>query len=84
MIDKMIELNNLKPMMFKLDKKQQLAIGNQLTNFLLARVKTWEKVDDLVSGRLLLTDLGEHERVFGTDLQEILSGRKTKVALELQ
>lgn len=83
MIDRMIELNDLKPMMFKLDKKQQLAIGNQLTNFLLARVKTWEKVEELVSGRLLLKDLGEHERIVSTDLQAILSGRKTNLALEL-
>lgn len=83
-IDKMIELNNLKPTMFKLDKKQQLAIGNQLTNFLLARVKSWEKVDDLVTGRLLLADLDEHERIVATDLQAILYGRTNSLAMELQ
>lgn len=82
MIDKMIELNRLKPTMFKLDKKQQLAIGNQLTNFLLARVKSWEKVDDLFSGRLLLDDLGEHERIMPTDLEAVLSGRSADVVLE--
>jgi hypothetical protein len=76
MIDKMIAFNNMMPKMYALDKKQQLVIGNQMTNFLLARVKSWDKVDKLIEGKLLLQDLGDQECIAPTDIQAILAGRQ--------
>lgn len=81
MIDRMIAFNNMMPTMYALNKKQQLVIGNQMTNFLLARVKSWGKVDRLMEGKLLLQDLGEQEAIAPTDIQAILAGRQP--ALEL-
>lgn len=80
MIDRMIAFNNMKPSMFALDRKQQLVIGNQLTNFLLSRVKSWTKLDAIMDGRMRLEDLSSHEHIALTDIQEILQGRK--LALE--
>jgi hypothetical protein len=82
MIDKMIAFNNMMPTMYALDKKQQLVIGNQMTNFLLARVKSWDKVDKLIEGKLLLQDLGDQECIAPTDIQAILAGRQP-AALEV-
>jgi hypothetical protein len=83
MIDKMIAFNNMMPAMYALDKQQQLVIGNQLTNFLLLRVKSWTTVDDLVTGKRRLSDLGEQERITATDIQAILEGRKPAIAKDV-
>ncbi|WP_447747714.1 gamma-mobile-trio integrase GmtZ [Pseudomonas nicosulfuronedens] len=82
MLDRMIGLNNMAPKMYVLDKKQQLVLGNQLTNFLLSRVKTWSKVDALIEGRLLLSDLAEHERIEPKDISSIIEGRQKKIGRE--
>jgi len=74
MLDRMVAFNNMKPKMYALDEKQQLVIGNQLTNFMLSRVKSWEKVDQLVMGKLLLSDLDEHERIEPRDIKAIMDG----------
>lgn len=83
MIDKMIAFNNMMPTMYALDKQQQLVIGNQLTSFLLTRVKSWAKVDSLVTGKLLLKDLGEQEYIAATDIQAILKGQKPAIASDV-
>jgi hypothetical protein len=74
MLDRMIELNNMKPMLFRLDAKQQLILGNQLIQFMLARLKSWDKLDAVVEGRLLMQDLPLHERVTEGSIQKLLSG----------
>lgn len=82
MLDRMVAFNNLKPKMYALDKKQQLVIGNQLTNFILSRVKSWEKVDQLVTGKLLLSDLSEHERIEPRDITTIMNGGRPALGHE--
>lgn len=77
MIDKMISINNFRPGMFCLDKEQQLIVGNQISQMLLNRLKTWERVNDLIEGRIRLQDLSDFERITPRDF-EILFGRKMK------
>lgn len=76
MLDRMVAFNNMKPKMYALDKKQQLVIGNQLTNFMLSRLKSWDKLDQLVTGKLLLRDLSEHERIEPRDIRAIMDGAR--------
>jgi hypothetical protein len=72
LLDRMFALNNMAPVMYALDKQQQLVIGNQLTRFLISRVNSWERVDCLIGGTLRLSDLEGSERVELKDISEIL------------
>ena len=56
-LDKMMVANNLAPRMFNLTSVQQLRVGNQLVNLFMSRLKFWSKVDDVVDGRCLLSEL---------------------------
>lgn len=62
-IDKMLLHNNIKPKMFLLDEKEQLIVGNQLTQLMLTRLKSWQSLDKLIDGSLLLGDIPE-ENIF--------------------
>ncbi len=75
MIDKMISINNLRPGMFSLDKEQQLVLGNQISQMLINRLKSWIRVNDLIEGRILLQDLSDSERITPRDF-EVIFGRK--------
>jgi len=69
LLDKMAMLNKLQPRFFTLTQKQQLIVGNQMVNLLLARLKTWTNVDALIEGRIRLEDLPENERISRRDLK---------------
>lgn len=60
-IDRMAENNNLKPAMFRLNDKQKLVVANQLNSLLLQRLGSWERIDDLFSGDLMLLDIDAHQ-----------------------
>ncbi|ASI89633.1 gamma-mobile-trio integrase GmtZ [Vibrio mediterranei] len=61
MLDQLVDKNGLSPAMFRLNKEQQLSIGNQLTKLLMDRVESWSDIDRLMTGELLLNDLSEEE-----------------------
>jgi hypothetical protein len=82
MIDKMLAFNNMMPRMFAMDKDQQLVIGNQLTNLMMSRVKSWATMDLLVDRKMLLEDLGENERILLGDFQSILDAQPAVLASE--
>jgi hypothetical protein len=63
MLDKMMVANGIGPRMFQLTKLQQLNIGNQLVSMFLSRLKTWQRVDDVVDGRFLLSELDRDESI---------------------
>ncbi|MEZ9202265.1 VPA1269 family protein [Vibrio splendidus] len=57
MIDKMMVENGIQPQLFLLSEEEQLLVGNQLTELMLARLRGWENVDRLMDGNLTLKDL---------------------------
>ncbi|WP_020405135.1 gamma-mobile-trio integrase GmtZ [Hahella ganghwensis] len=63
LIDKMALRNKVPVHMFTLDKQQQLVVGNQITRLMLDRLKSWQKVDALIDGRISLKDLAPEERI---------------------
>jgi hypothetical protein len=63
LIDKMALRNKVPVHMFMLDKKQQLVVGNQITRLMLDRLKSWNRVDALMDGRICLDDLDPNERI---------------------
>jgi len=82
MIDKMMLFNGLEPILFTLDKKQQLVIGNQLSNLLMSRLKTWERLDAVIDGRLYLRDLIDSEQITQADFDLLIGPELKKIKLE--
>ncbi|WDH24414.1 VPA1269 family protein [Pseudomonas chlororaphis] len=75
MIDRMTMLNNIRPVMCNLSEREQLVLGNQVTAFFFNRLKSWEKVDRVIDGSLLLEDLSGEERITSKEFTKILSSR---------
>ncbi|MNR48851.1 hypothetical protein D3C85_1681390 [compost metagenome] len=61
--------------MCNLSEREQLVLGNQVTAFFFNRLKSWEKVDSIIDGRLLLEDLSGAERITSKEFTKILSSR---------
>lgn len=75
MLDKMALMNDLRPAMCNLTDKEQLVLGNQVTNFLFSRVQSWERVDRLVEGTLRLADLTGTDRIEKEEIQKLLDSK---------
>lgn len=73
MIDRVALFNKIQPAMCCLSEKEQLAMGNQVTKFLLQRLKTWERVDQLIDCHILLEDLGDAERISKEEISQLLT-----------
>ncbi|KZL39471.1 hypothetical protein VT47_09875 [Pseudomonas syringae pv. syringae] len=71
MIDRMAELNRLTPAMYKLDKRSQLVIGNQIIKFMTARM-SWTTVEAIMEGSTLMDDLSADQRLTSGALQALL------------
>ena len=75
-IDRMAENNGLAPAMFRLDDEQKLVVANEMNRILLQRLGSWEKIDDLFSGDLMLLDIDTHEPALtriSTEIKQLLS-----------
>ncbi|WP_095112944.1 VPA1269 family protein [Pseudomonas sp. Irchel 3H7] len=73
MFDNMALLNRIRPSLCSLSEKEQLVVGNQAAKFLLQRLKTWDRVDQVVTGQILLEDLSDDERISQADFIEVLA-----------
>jgi hypothetical protein len=73
MIDKIALMNKIRPVMCGLGEQQQLILGNQVTKFLLQRLKSWARVDQLVNGDILLEHLGNDERISVQEMTSLLA-----------
>lgn len=83
MIDNMSLINRIRPAMCSLSEKEQLVVGNQVTKFLLQRLKSWDRVDQVVAGQVLLEDLGDDERISSDEFIGLLAS-KTPRLLDLR
>ncbi|HDQ4550063.1 gamma-mobile-trio integrase GmtZ [Pseudomonas aeruginosa] len=75
-IDRMAENNGLAPAMFRLDDEQKLVVANEMNRILLQRLGSWEEIDDLFSGDLMLLDIDTHEpelTSISTEIKQLLS-----------
>jgi hypothetical protein len=80
-IDRMAENNGLSPAMFRLDDEQKLVVANELNRILLQRLGSWERIDDLISGDLMLLDIDAHEPKLSRismEIQSLLSRSATR------
>jgi hypothetical protein len=60
-IDQMASNNHMLPAMYRLTDEQKLVTINELNRLLLQRLKSWEDIDNLFSGKLTLLDINAHE-----------------------
>ncbi|RJG13654.1 integrase [Pseudomonas cavernicola] len=84
-IDRMAENNGLKPAMFRLTDQKKLVVCNELNRLLLQRLGSWERIDDLFAGDLMLLDIDAHQpelKRISPEIQLLLSsGGTVKTAL---
>lgn len=71
LLDRMANFNDLAPSLFMLSQEEQLTVGNQLVALFKARLKSWEKVNRLVSGQLKLADLVGPEKIERSEIELI-------------
>jgi hypothetical protein len=76
LLDKMLLKNGLNPHFVYLSEEEQLAIGNQFNQLMLARLKSWEKIDELMDGRLMLDDLTDEETLSTKDISGLFAAAK--------
>jgi hypothetical protein len=72
-LDKMLIQNGLNPQFVFLSEEQQLAVGNQMTQLMLTRLQSWEKIDKLINGSLVLKDFTETEGFSSRDIKELFA-----------
>ncbi|WP_374439505.1 gamma-mobile-trio integrase GmtZ [Pseudomonas panipatensis] len=78
MLDRMMSYNKIPVLFFSLSQRQQLVIGNQIMQLLVSRIKSWERIDGLVDGRLLFADLVDSERIDKVEIDLIFkAGRQS-------
>ena len=75
LLDRMAAFNNLAPSLFLLPEKVQLEAGNQMVQLLLSRLKTWQRVNELVSGSIKLEDLSDDERISSSEIKLITENK---------
>jgi hypothetical protein len=67
--------NNLAPSLFMLPEKAQLEAGNQMVQLLLSRLKTWQRVDELITGSIKLVDLSDDEHISPSEITLITENK---------
>ena len=72
-LDRMLLNNGMNPQFIFLTEKQQLAVGNQMTQLMLSRLQSWEKLDKLINGTLALNDFLEKERLTLMDIKSLFA-----------
>jgi hypothetical protein len=51
-----------------LSEKMQLEAGNQMVQLLKSRLKTWQRVNEVVTGTIKFSELEEDERITQTEI----------------
>ncbi|WP_046017828.1 VPA1269 family protein [Marinomonas sp. S3726] len=71
LLDRMSMLNNLAPSLFLLSEAEQLRAGNEICNLLKNRLKTWNRVNEVVEGNIKIDELVGIERVEKSEIELI-------------
>ncbi|MDO6642097.1 VPA1269 family protein, partial [Shewanella sp. 5_MG-2023] len=63
LIDKMAHQNGIQPWLCMLSPEQQLEVGNQMSELLKSRLKSWENVEKLMRTEILLSDFNDDNQL---------------------
>lgn len=78
LIDRMSHFNDLAPHMFLMKPKQQLEVGNQLVKLLKSRLKTWERVSEVIDCEIKISDLIGEESISLSEI-EFITNQPAKI-----
>lgn len=79
LIDKMAMFNEIMPSLFMLSKEQQLLVGNQIFKLLMSRLKSWDKIQSIIDGKLKLIELSEAEQISKSEIELIMHNSSTLI-----
>ena len=79
LIDRMAMFNEIMPSLFTLTKEQQLMAGNQIFKLLMNRLKTWDKVQQVIDCRIKFTELADTEQISKSDIELIMTNSKNLI-----
>ncbi|MDO9233576.1 MAG: VPA1269 family protein [Methylotenera sp.] len=71
LLDRMAYINDIAPQMFLLSESAQLQAGNEMFKLLKSRLKTWEKIDKVIQGQVLLNHLSDDEKILPVEIKFI-------------
>ncbi|ABI73322.1 gamma-mobile-trio integrase GmtZ [Shewanella frigidimarina] len=76
LIDKMAHQNGIQPWLCMLSPDQQLEVGNQMSELLKSRLKSWENVEKLMRAEILLSDFNDDNQLtpLHDEVKKILLG----------
>ncbi|WP_110456903.1 VPA1269 family protein [Shewanella algidipiscicola] len=63
LIDKMAHQNGIQPWLCMLSPEQQLEVGNQMSELLKSRLKSWDNVEKLMRAEILLSDFNDDNQL---------------------
>lgn len=72
LIDKMAMFNEIMPNLFTFSKNQQLVAGNEIFKLLMSRLKTWDKVQQVINCQIKFSELSEAEQISKSDIELIM------------
>lgn len=78
LLDRMSQFNQLAPQMFLLSPKQQLDVGNQLVKLMLSRLKSWERVNEVVGCKVRISELVGSEKIEPSEI-ELITNQETLI-----
>ncbi|NNG81335.1 VPA1269 family protein [Acinetobacter sp. ANC 5378] len=73
LLDRMAMFNEIMPQLFILNKEQQLIAGHEIHKLLISRLKTWEKIQQVIDCKVKFQELEYSERITKADIELILS-----------
>jgi len=72
-LDRMALFNDLAPSLFLMSEDQQLKAGNELFKLLKSRLKTWNRIEQVVNCEVKLENLLGSEQISNFEIQLITS-----------
>jgi hypothetical protein len=74
-IDRMAVFNNIAPSLFLMTEEEQLRVGNELHQLLTSRLKTWDKIEQVINCEIKLDELLGIEKITKSDIQLITNSQ---------
>jgi hypothetical protein len=72
-LDRVMINNGMTPHLLLLSEREQITVGNQLTQLMYARIHSWETIDRLISGELTLKDLDSDMHLTASDIKKVFA-----------
>jgi hypothetical protein len=76
LLDKLLINNGMQPQLLLLEEKEQMIVGNQISQLMYSRIKSWDTIDRLIDGELTLRDLGTDLHLTAQDIKELFARAK--------